>query len=75
MIRSAIDQADVFVVSDGSTDQTAEVARLAGAAVLAREVSGGKPEALRVGTQQFDLIARYDYIAVLDDDTTVAPTT
>ncbi|MGZ4355934.1 MAG: glycosyltransferase family 2 protein [Gaiellaceae bacterium] len=72
VIRTAIDQADVFVVSDGSTDETAEVARRAGAAVLEREVSGGKPEALRAGTERFDLLARYDYIAVLDDDTTVA---
>ena len=73
VVRSAIDQADVFVVSDGSTDRTAEEARLAGAMVLARVVSGGKPEALRAGTDRFGLIARYDYIAVLDDDTTIAP--
>ena len=73
VIRSASRQADVFVVSDGSTDRTAEEARRAGAAVLVREVSGGKPEALRVGTAAFGLTARYDYIAVLDDDTTIAP--
>ena len=73
VVRSAVDQADVFVVSDGSTDRTAEVARLAGATVLEREVSGGKPEALRAGTDRFGLTARYEYIAVLDDDTTIAP--
>jgi cellulose synthase/poly-beta-1,6-N-acetylglucosamine synthase-like glycosyltransferase len=72
VVRSAIEQADVFVVSDGSTDHTAEEARLAGAAVLTREVSGGKPDALRDATEHFDLTARYEYIAVLDDDTTIA---
>src|SRR5262245_9925444 len=73
VVRSAIDQADVYVVSDGSTDRTADVAREAGAHVLEREVSGGKPDALRAGTAQFNLTERYDYVAVLDDDTTIAP--
>ena len=72
-VRSAASQADVYVVSDGSTDRTAEVAVLAGAQVLAREQSGGKPDALRAGNARFDLAGRYDYIAVLDDDTTIAP--
>jgi cellulose synthase/poly-beta-1,6-N-acetylglucosamine synthase-like glycosyltransferase len=72
VVRSAIDQADVFVVSDGSTDRTADVARQAGAQVLERGVSGGKPDALRAGTAQFRLTERYEYIAVLDDDTTIA---
>jgi cellulose synthase/poly-beta-1,6-N-acetylglucosamine synthase-like glycosyltransferase len=72
VVRSAIEQADVFVVSDGSTDRTADVARVAGARVLERETSGGKPDALRAGTAHFGLTGRYDYVAVLDDDTTVA---
>ena len=68
-VRSAVGEADVFVVSDGSTDDTAEQAREAGATVLARDVSVGKPEALRTGNREFGLSKRYDYIAVLDDDT------
>src|SRR5919108_479400 len=36
-IRSAVGQADVYVVSDGSSDETAAVARAAGAEVMALE--------------------------------------
>lgn len=72
-VRSATSQADVFVVSDGSTDHTAEVARAAGARVLVRDESGGKPAALRMGESRFKLSRRYDYVAILDDDTTIAP--
>lgn len=70
-VRSALGQADVFVVSDGSTDRTCAVAEAAGASVLHRATSGGKPDALRAGSRAFSLPKRYDYIAVLDDDTTL----
>ena len=72
-VRSAASQADVFVVSDGSTDRTAEVARAAGARVLERGASGGKPAALREGNRRFKLSRRYRYVAILDDDTTIEP--
>ena len=72
-VRSAVDQADVFVVSDGSTDLTVEEARAAGARVLPVRPSLGKPGALRAGNRAFALTQRYDYVAVLDDDTTLAP--
>lgn len=72
-IESTVDQADVYVVSDGSTDDTAGVARAAGARVLSREKSGGKPDALRAGMRHFALSERYDFVAVLDDDTVLAP--
>jgi poly-beta-1,6-N-acetyl-D-glucosamine synthase len=72
-VASAIEQADVYVVSDGSTDETADVARAAGASVLERETSGGKPDALRSGNLAFELASSYEYIAILDDDTTLEP--
>jgi cellulose synthase/poly-beta-1,6-N-acetylglucosamine synthase-like glycosyltransferase len=68
-VRSAVCQSDVYVVSDGSDDRTAIEARAADAAVLTLFISGGKPAALRAGTSAFALSERYDYIAVLDDDT------
>jgi cellulose synthase/poly-beta-1,6-N-acetylglucosamine synthase-like glycosyltransferase len=71
-VGSAVDQADVFVVSDGSTDGTAEKARAAGARVLELRESRGKPGALRAGNKAFALSRRYEYVAVLDDDTTLA---
>jgi poly-beta-1,6-N-acetyl-D-glucosamine synthase len=72
-VRSAVTQADVFVISDGSTDRTAEVARAAGARVYERDTSGGKPAALRAGNRRFELSERYRYVAILDDDTTIEP--
>ncbi len=72
-VRSVAGQADVYVVSDGSSDRTAEVAEAAGARVLALTTSGGKPAALRAGNRVFQLAERYRYVAILDDDTTVEP--
>ena len=72
-VRSAVGQADVFVVSDGSTDETVAVAVAAGARVRAYASSCGKPAALRSGNRVFGLAKRYRYIAVLDDDTTIEP--
>jgi poly-beta-1,6-N-acetyl-D-glucosamine synthase len=72
-VRSVVEQADVYVVSDGSTDRTCDEARAAGAYVLSRRVSRGKPDALRAGKTAFRLAETYDYIAVLDDDTVVEP--
>jgi cellulose synthase/poly-beta-1,6-N-acetylglucosamine synthase-like glycosyltransferase len=70
-VDSARGQADVYVVSDGSDDATASVARSHGAAVLECEQSVGKPAALRAGNVAFSLASEYDYVAVLDDDTTL----
>ena len=72
-IRSARDQADVYVVSDGSSDRTAVVARDAGASVLELVENAGKPAALYRAIRQFALTRRYALIAILDDDTVVAP--
>jgi len=72
VVRSASAQADVFVVSDGSTDRTVAEARLAGAAVLSREVSSGKPAALGAAVEHFRITARYDYVLVVDDDATIS---
>jgi biofilm PGA synthesis N-glycosyltransferase PgaC len=72
-VRSAVGQASVFVVSDGSSDRTAEVAREAGAEVLALEANVGKPAALYRAITQLRLTSRYQTIAIIDDDTVIAP--
>jgi len=72
-VRSAVGQADVYVVSDGSTDQTCAVAEAMGSHVLESGTSQGKPAALRACNEHFKLTARYRHIAVLDDDTTIEP--
>ena len=58
---------DVLVVDDGSTDNTAEIARAAGAMVFQSECNQGKGAALNVGFQQ----ARHyhpDAVAMIDAD-------
>jgi predicted Zn-dependent protease len=72
-VRSAVTQADVYVVSDGSCDETAAVAREAGAHVLELAENIGKPAAIHRALTKLRLPDRYDAIAVLDDDTTIAP--
>lgn len=72
-LRSVADQADVYVVSDGSADGTANVARRAGATVIELEKNVGKPAALYHIITELGLTGRYGAIAILDDDTVVAP--
>ena len=64
-------QAAVFVASDASDDDTAAVARAAGAEVLELAVNVGKPAALHAAIEHFDLVDRFETIAVIDDDTTI----
>jgi poly-beta-1,6-N-acetyl-D-glucosamine synthase len=64
---------DVFVISDGSTDKTVGRAWKAGAGVHNLRKNVGKPTALYRGYKYFKLGDRYDAIAILDDDVTIAP--
>jgi poly-beta-1,6-N-acetyl-D-glucosamine synthase len=59
----------VFVVSDGSRDGTAAIARAEGAQVLEVAEASGKAKALRAGMEAFDLLSRYKAILLLDADT------
>lgn len=69
-IKYASGNADVFLVSDGSTDNTVAEAWRAGAVdVLELDVNVGKPSALREAFNHFGLVDRYEFICVLDDDT------
>jgi poly-beta-1,6-N-acetyl-D-glucosamine synthase len=63
----------VFVVSDGSTDDTAALARDAGAEVLELIENVGKPAAIAQALRHFDMAERFETIAVIDDDTRLAP--
>jgi cellulose synthase/poly-beta-1,6-N-acetylglucosamine synthase-like glycosyltransferase len=59
----------VFVVSDGSSDGTAELARAAGANVVELSPNRGKAGAIVAAVEYFELIRRFDVVLLLDADT------
>jgi cellulose synthase/poly-beta-1,6-N-acetylglucosamine synthase-like glycosyltransferase len=63
----------LFVVSDASTDGTAEIARAHGARVLELTRNRGKAGALEAGIRHFDLPSRFAIVMLLDADTLPAP--
>jgi biofilm PGA synthesis N-glycosyltransferase PgaC len=72
-VAAAGNQCPVFVVSDGSTDNTAALARDAGAEVLELFENVGKPAAIAQALRHFDIPERFETVAVIDDDTRLAP--
>lgn len=71
--RGQVPAGNVFVVSDGSADGTASVARSAGATTLELDPNRGKAGALAAGIETFDLCGRFDVVLLLDADTHLAP--
>ncbi len=72
-IGHAISQCPVYVVSDASDDDTVAIARRAGAEVLELTENVGKPAAIHRTLRHFDITAKYETVAVIDDDTTIEP--
>ncbi len=64
---------NIHVVSDGSTDDTPDLARRAGVAVYETEHNVGKAGALREAIEHFGLIDRFEVVLLLDADTRIQP--
>jgi len=58
----------VVVVDDGSTDETADVAKAAGVVVLRHEVNRGKGAALRTGFDYIVSSSGHDSVITMDAD-------
>jgi biofilm PGA synthesis N-glycosyltransferase PgaC len=72
IVSAGVDKEDVYLVSDGSTDDTALLGRSRGIQVLDLPVNGGKSLAIAKGIKYFNL-ASYDLLALADADTTFEP--
>jgi len=68
-----VPRGNVFVISDGSTDQTVQRAREADANVYDLHPNRGKAGALAAGIDHFDLRGRFEVVMLLDADTAPAP--
>jgi glycosyltransferase involved in cell wall biosynthesis len=66
-VRAALPDATIFVIDDGSADDTARVAEEAGAISTRLATNGGKGAALRLGFRQV-LAAGCDVVVTVDAD-------
>ena len=74
VIGAGVRARHIYVVDDASQDGTAEVARrFAGINVLVNEPKRGKLGGIRHALQRCRLAERYQYLAILDADSHVAP--
>ena len=69
IVSAGVDKNDVYLVSDGSSDNTAVLGIGRGIQVLDLPVNGGKSLAIAKGIKHFNL-ASYDLLALADADTT-----
>jgi cellulose synthase/poly-beta-1,6-N-acetylglucosamine synthase-like glycosyltransferase len=66
-----VNAADIYVVDDGSTDDTAMIARTKVSNVLSLSPNVGKATAVNMLIETFNLANRYEYILPMDADTRV----
>jgi poly-beta-1,6-N-acetyl-D-glucosamine synthase len=72
-ITKLVPRQNIHVVSDGSTDNTPDLARQAGVRVHETERNMGKAGALRQAIEHFGLIDRFAVVLLLDADTRIQP--
>ncbi|MEV6495150.1 glycosyltransferase family 2 protein, partial [Actinoplanes sp. NPDC051633] len=72
-VTALFSPSEVYLVSDGSSDSTAEKARAAGVNVLELHPNRGKGGALAAGVEHFELCRRYQVVLLLDADTLLSP--
>jgi biofilm PGA synthesis N-glycosyltransferase PgaC len=71
ILRAHITPRDIYVIDDGSSDGTGDIAHSYGVNVIRNPKNIGKAMALSRGAREFGLVDRYDYICLMDADTEV----
>jgi poly-beta-1,6-N-acetyl-D-glucosamine synthase len=72
-IMKLVPRKNIHVVSDGSTDDTFEVALRVGVRAIKTHHNVGKAGALQEAIQRFKLVERFPVVMLLDADTRVQP--
>lgn len=72
-LKQAISPDHIYVVSDGSTDATAQLARSQVSNVLALRKNIGKASAIERLIRKYELTKRYQYVMFFDADTQIKP--
>ncbi|MDT5010633.1 MAG: poly-beta,6-N-acetyl-D-glucosamine synthase [Mycobacterium sp.] len=72
-VAALLPPSQIHVISDGSTDHTADIAARFGVHVLDLSPNRGKAGALVAGIEHFDLPRRFKVVLLLDADTRLAP--
>lgn len=73
LLATGLSPKDIFVVDDGSSDNTGVIAKRLDVTVLRNETNIGKARSIARVVDHFGLTARYDLIALMDADTRVVP--
>ncbi len=73
ILRAGVLPADIYVIDDGSSDGTGEIARSFDVNVVRNPKNIGKARSLARLASVSELVRRYDHICLMDADTTVSP--
>jgi poly-beta-1,6-N-acetyl-D-glucosamine synthase len=73
ILAANMSPSDIYVCDDGSKDGTGDIARSYAVNVLRNHLNVGKATAIARATAYFELLDRYDVIALMDADTAVCP--
>jgi poly-beta-1,6-N-acetyl-D-glucosamine synthase len=71
ILRAGVSPSDIYVVDDGSSDGTGEIAGALAINVLQNPKNIGKAHSIRRGAREFQLVERYEYVCLMDADTEV----